>query len=264
MKISLAQIPVAQSQFEANLGTAAHYIENAKKSGSDLVVFPEMFLSGFHYMMNYNAIKNEPKFFIEKVCALAKANQIAICGTLPALDAGTQVNRFYYISEEGEVLAHYDKIHLFKIFNENKFIRAGDSLAVLETKFGKIGFATCYDLRFPEMFRKLALEGAEAFIVCAAWPHPRLLHWQTLLRARAIENQSFVIAVNQCCEENFVKHIAKYFGGSTIIDPWGETIIEAKIDSPDLVSAQIDLHYAEKIRKEFPSFCDIFFDKINH
>jgi len=264
MKISLAQIPVAQFQFDANLDTATRYVENAKNAGSDLVVFPEMFLTGFHYMMNYNAIKNNPTFFIDKICALAKSYNIAICGTLPVLDSEVQVNRLFFVSEDGEILAHYDKIHLFKIFNENKFIKAGESLTILETKFGKIGFAICYDLRFPEMFRKLAMQGAEAFILCGAWPHPRMMHWQTLLRARAIENQAFMIAVNQCCEENFVKHIAKYFGSSAIIDPWGETIIEAKIDSPDLVSAEIDLKYAEKVRREFPSLGDTFFDKINH
>jgi predicted amidohydrolase len=135
--------------------------------------------------------------------------------------------------------------------DEDKYLTAGDEGAIVGLPWGAAGLAVCYDLRFPELFRKYALEGANMVLLPAEWPAPRLAHWRTLLRARAIENQMFVIA----CNSVGVTEKVQFPGHSAIIDPWGNTIIEGAEDE-SLLTAEIDLEEVDKFRNKIPVFDD--------
>lgn len=135
--------------------------------------------------------------------------------------------------------------------DEHQYLSSGDRLALVETAWGQVGLSICYDLRFPELFRAYALSGARIVVVPAEWPHPRLAHWQTLLRARAIENQMFIIACNRVGRTGS----NTFCGHSAIIDPWGETRIEGG-ESEDLLVATIDLDQVDAVRRQIPIFAD--------
>jgi predicted amidohydrolase len=122
---------------------------------------------------------------------------------------------------------------------------------MIGTAWGMVGLAICYDLRFPELFRAYALAGTHTVIIPAEWPNPRMAHWQTLLRARAIENQMFIIACNRVGQSGNTT----FFGRSCIIDPWGETIVEAG-EQAILLTADIDIDVVDTVRKKIPVFAD--------
>lgn len=259
MKIALAQMGVAQGDFEKNLQKTRELASRAKSNDADLAVFPEMFLSGFNYRKNLEFLKNRGDFLAREVSKIAEETGIAICGSLPYLEESEDRprNRMIFASSKGEILAHYDKTHLFRIFNEEKYVKKGDKISVCDTPFGRAGFAICYDLRFPELFIKLAKLGAKFVIISAAFPHPRMGHWRVLCRARAIENQCFVIAVNQGGSERFGENTVKYFGRSAAIDPWGEVLAECSEDGVDeLAYAEINLDEADDIRAKIPAWDD--------
>ena len=165
-------------------------------------------------------------------------------------------NTSLLFSPEGEILAQYRKIHLFDIdipgqvsIKESDTKKPGQEVVTCETGVGTVGLSVCYDLRFPELYRQLADNGAELICVPAAFTFPTgAAHWEPLLRARAIENQSYLIAPNQIGKN--VHGFADY-GNSMIIDPWGKVIARAP-DKECVITAEIDREYVEKIRKELP------------
>jgi predicted amidohydrolase len=134
---------------------------------------------------------------------------------------------------------------------EDQYLVPGDHLTQAETRWGSLGLAICYDLRFPEIFRAYAIAGARMVLLPSEWPHPRLEHWRTLIRARAIENQMFVIA----CNRVGVSKETTFCGHSAIIDPWGETVIEGG-ESPTLLTAEIDVDRVEEVQKKIPVLRD--------
>ena len=128
---------------------------------------------------------------------------------------------------------------------------AGKTPAVVKTPLGKFGLATCYDLRFPELFRALLDGGAECFIITSGWPYPRLEHWKLFNRARAVENLCFLISCNSCGEQGGVR----YVGHSMVVDPWGETVASLD-DREGVLTAEVDLSLVSKTRAEFPVVSD--------
>lgn len=134
---------------------------------------------------------------------------------------------------------------------EKDYFSAGEESRVIDTVFGKVGLATCYDIRFPELFRELTKNGAEIILVTAEFPAPRDNHWKVLLQARAIENQVFVIAVNRVGRDKR----QEYFGKSMVIDPWGEILLEGG-NSEEILSCEVDISLVSKIRNEFPVLSD--------
>jgi predicted amidohydrolase len=134
---------------------------------------------------------------------------------------------------------------------EDKYLVRGDEAPVLDLAWGRSALAICYDLRFPELFRKYALNGARIVFLMAEWPYPRLTHWETLLRARAIENQSFLVACNRVGES---KEWA-FFGHSAIYDPSGELIAGAASEET-LITAEVDLDYVDEVRRSMTVFED--------
>lgn len=259
MKIAIIQMPVAQGDFQKNIEKSEALAKLAKEKGAELAVFPEMFLCGFNYKKNLEFLKLNGNTLEAEICAIAKRNKIAICGTIPYLAEQDEIpsNRMIFADSNGKVCAYYDKIHLFSVFNENLYVKEGNSIVVAETPFGKCGFAICYDIRFPELFVELAKLDAKFVIISAAFPNPRSEHWRVLSRARAIENQFFVVAVNQCGEEKFGTTPIRYFGMSAIIDPWGGIVTECQPDEEDSIAiADINLDEVDRIREKIPVQAD--------
>ena len=153
--------------------------------------------------------------------------------------------------DNGVTTGIYRKMHLFSLLGEDRAFSRGDGWLLADTSLGKIGVIICYDLRFPELSRRLALEGAQIICVPAQWPKPRNEHWRTLLLARAIENQLFVIASNTCG----VIGKLDFFGMSMIIDPKGNILAEAT-DKESEILADLDMGEMEEWRAQIPCFGD--------
>ncbi len=252
IKVAIAQIQVIPAMPEANLKKAETLIAEAAHRGSTLICLPEMWTTGFQW--DYIDVKYmEQKPIIERVKALAAKYGIWLnCSLLSTNEQLNPTNTSLLIDPLGEIRAYYHKTHLFRPIKEDKHLEAGNSLVLTETPWGKMGMSICYDLRFPELYRSYALQGADIILLNAAFPRTRALHWKTLIRARAIENQLFVIAVNQTGIEAGVE----LCGSSAIIDPWGETLLEAPENQEALLTVDLDMDRVKEVRAGFNTLSD--------
>lgn len=244
----MKQLPVASVQFniavgyvDANIDKAAAALRRVAGQGARLAVLPEMWSCGYDYR-NLTALAEETPRALDFLKGLCADLRLVTVGSLPEIDAGKIYNTAYVI-DQGEIVASYRKIHLFSTMYEDRYLAAGDRALVVDTSVGRLGVAICYDLRFPELFRKLALEGAEIICLPAEWPKPRQEHWKTLIRARAIENQLFLIAAN-CCG---VQGKLDFFGLSQIVSPLGNILQMAEEEDCELVET-LDFSEMEKYR----------------
>jgi len=249
MTVSIVQMAVATADPEANLKKGESWIAEAARRGSELVCFPELWTTGFNWAENERLAPAHEQV-IARIGALAARYGLWINGSLIVLNERGQVsNTSVLFDDAGRLAATYRKTHLFTLIHEEAHMAAGDALCTAETPWGKAGLAICYDIRFPELFRTYALKGTRFILTPAAFPAPRRQHWKTLLRARAIENQMFMIGVNQSGREDFgLDGTVAYGGASAIIDPWGETVIEAGDQGEALLTATIDLDRVEEVR----------------
>jgi predicted amidohydrolase len=257
MKLSLAQFEVTRADAEANLSKIAELAAQASANGSDLLCLPEMSTTGFDWAYN-RANLNNTATQIDSVAQIAKVQSISICGSfLEKTESSNAANCFHYIDAAGAIIARYRKLHLFTLFREDKHVEAGNESVTFAAEHGKFGASICYDLRFPELFRKNTESGAVLHFLPAAFPHPRLEHWQTLIRARAIENQCYFVATNQCGVEGHGSSVGQtqYFGHSMVVDPWGEVIAEAG-EEEALIDVEIDLSIVPKVRSKLSAWDD--------
>jgi predicted amidohydrolase len=251
VNFAIAQMQVSLGQPEQNLGRARQSVREAKDRGADFVVLPELWSTGYvlEQAAEYGCALQTGIF--ESMGALASEFKIFLCGSVIEANAGRFFNTQVIYSPDGSLLASYRKLHLFGLMREPEFLSPGDKPITVRLPWGKAGLAICYDLRFPELFRSYALSGAHLFLISAEWPTPRLDHWRTLLRARAIENQCFVVACNCVGEGN-----GNVFGGhSMIIDPWGKILAEGA-DQDEVISATLDLDLVDEIRSRYPVLRD--------
>ncbi len=252
ISISLGQMDVMRGQVGANRQAVSTMATEAARRGSRLVVLPELWPSGYDLKRaaDYATALDEGLF--AEVAALARQQGVAIVGSqLSSMGEGKVGNTAVYFDGNGRNLGSYHKIHLFGAMDEDSFLSEGRSMTLVETGWGKVGLAICYDLRFPELFRAYALAGAQAVILVAQWPRPRLAHWRTLLRARAIENQMFIIACNRVGRTGGTE----FFGRSCILDPCGEVIVEAG-EQANLISATLETDQVPAVRASMPIFED--------
>jgi predicted amidohydrolase len=257
MKIALAQFAVERGDPATNLETIRCFVAQAKEAGACALFLPEMCTTGFDWQRNVELL-DVASVHRDAVAGFAKESDIAICGSfLAKTESGRAANTFYFFERSGEIAAAYRKVHLFTLFNEDKHVEAGERIEVANTELGTVGCSICYDLRFPELFRACTLAGAALQVLPAAFPHPRLEHWQTLVRARAIENQCFFIATNQCGSEvpGSALEDIQYFGHSMVVDPWGEILLEAGEDE-GIYYAQIDPAKVENVRNRLTALQD--------
>lgn len=222
-----------------------------------MICFPEMWTTGFDWANNERMLSEQEKV-IDRVADLANRYRIWINGSLLAPDEeGRAANTSVLFDARGERAGTYRKTHLFSLLHEHNHMAPGRSLTVVDTPWGRIGLAICYDIRFPELFRTYALKGAGLVLSPMAFPYPRLEHWKVLVRARAIENQMFIIGTNRVGSEDFGPDGAvTYFGDSVIIDPWGKTVVEAGETEEMLLTATIDIDRVDEVRKAMKVLSD--------
>jgi omega-amidase len=249
LTVSLAQIKVMRSRPEENLKKGEAMVAEAAGRGSDIICFPELWTTGFDWDENAR-IAAQQGSTIDRIAEMARHYHIWINGSLLALDQkGRVANTSILFDAEGRQAGIYRKTHLFSFMHEDKHMAEGESLCTVDTPWGKAGFSICYDIRFPELFRTYALKGVKVQFLPMAFPHPRLQHWKVLVRARAIENQMFMLGVNQVGTEDFgPEGTSTYFGNSVIIGPWGETVAEAGEIEETLLTATIDVDMVDQVR----------------
>lgn len=220
LRTAAIQFNISLGGIETNLAKAGAGLERAAAAGARLAVLPEMWSTGYDYTRLPTLAESTPAV-LDELCRRASELELVIVGSLPE-KARDQIFNTAYVIDRGTLVASYRKLHLFSMMGEDRFLAAGDSSAVVDTSVGRLGLAICYDLRFPELFRKLALNGAEIICLPAEWPKPRQEHWRTLLRARAIENQLFIAACN-CCG---VQGKLDFFGMSLLLSAKGDVLAE--------------------------------------
>ena len=267
MRIALAQISVAPGEVTDNVDRAVAAVERAAASGADLVALPEMFSVGYFafdlYARTAEPVGGETH---QRLAAAARDNGVAVlAGTvvedLEATAAQTDLavpdeeglaNTAVFFDRDGERRAVYRKHHLFGYDSaESDLLVAGERTPVVEFAGFGVGITTCYDLRFPELYRDLVDDGATLVLVPSAWPYPRVEHWQLLPRARAIENLAYVATING----SGAFEDAELLGRSTVYDPWG-TVLGSSDDDPALVTADLDPETVASVREEFPALAD--------
>jgi len=261
MKFLAAAVQMlASSNKEANLEEAANWVRTAHAKGAKLVVLPEVF--------NWRGAREDQRASAEPIpgststlmASLARELGIyLLAGSILESTGGDNkvYNTSLLFSPEGNLLAKYRKIHLFDVglkdgvtVLESETRRAGEEVVVAETEFCPMGLTICYDLRFPELYRRLVERGCEIIFVPSAFTTlTGEAHWEPLLRARAIENQVYIIAPDQVGQG---PNSMDTYGRSMIVDPWGRVLDQAS-DGPALIFAEIDLTYLARVRRELPA-----------
>lgn len=257
MRLSLGQFDVSRANLQGNLEKIAELAQEAAAQESDLLCLPEMCTTGFDWDYNREHL-SDTHSQMASLSQIAKDRGLAICGSfLEETESGNAANCFCYFDSNGVIRARYRKLHLFTLFHEERHVEPGEACVTFDADHGVMGASICYDLRFPELYRRNTKEGAWLHFLPAAFPHPRLEHWRTLIRARAIENQSFMVAVNQCGCEGHEGSVGstQYFGHSIVVDPWGEIIAEAGEDET-MLHVELDPSLAEQVRSKLTALDD--------
>jgi len=279
MKVACIQMDVLHCKKQENLENALYMALDAVMKGAELIVFPEVFSTGFCYDKFEHAAESLPSPVLENLACFSKANDCVILGSVilkesekdcekrffreGEIDFSEKVkevpesknsNLYYNLGfcfESGTLAGTYRKTHPFR--DENKYFSKGSSIEPISLKKQnlKIGFEICYELRFPEVARKLALAGSDLLVTTAAFPNPRSEHWKVLAKARAIENQIPHIA----CNRTGSAPDCSYFGNSMIIDSWGEVKADAG-NKECVIVHDLDLSEKDEIRKAIPVFED--------
>lgn len=246
IKIALVQFNSKNGEIEKNHETFKKILRNIKRE-VDIIVLPEMWLSGFDLKSASKSVQ-ETNLVLEELKKIARIRKTFVVGSHLEKAKNGYYNTASIISPEGKIIAKYRKVHLFKLGGEEKKFLAGDKMSVTKTSIGTIGLAICYDIRFPELIRKKVLKGAEILIVPSAWPKVRIDHYLTLLKSRAIENQCFVVSANKIGKNP--KRVV-YGGNSVVFDPWGKNLGQLK-EKEGVLQVTIDLNELYQIRKKFP------------
>lgn len=256
LTISLVQMDCRLGQPEHNFSRAETFVAEAARRGSDLVVLPELWSTAYDLENAGNhasPLAREPDdgCWFGRLAALARGHGVWLTGSMLEEREKRFYNTMAVYSPEGELAGSYSKIHLFQLMDEHQHLAAGQEAVLLDLPWGRTGLAICYDLRFPELFRRYALAGAWVVLLPAEWPHPRRMHWRTLLRARAIENQCYVVACNRVGSSKG----SDFFGASAAIDPWGEVLVEGG-ELETILTVSLDPSQVETVRRRIPIFDD--------
>jgi len=243
------QFNVRQGDVDTNLAHVRGALRRAAARGANLAVLPEMWSSGFAYK-TLNELALRTAGIVEELLALSRELKLVIVGSMPEPN-GDKVFNTIFLADNGALAGVYRKIHLFSLLGEDRAFSGGDRWLLADTSIGKIGVIICYDLRFPELSRRLAVEGAQIICIPAQWPKPREEHWRTLIRARAIENQLFVVACNACGPIGKLD----FFGMSMVVDPKGVVLAEAGEGEGEIIAA-LDMQAMAEWRAQIPCFND--------
>ncbi len=255
MRIASIQLKVVEESKEKALEYASQMIRRCR--GADLILLPELWNIGF---MSFDRYRSEAETQVGPTLTLLRslAKELS-CHLHTGSFVEKRGDRFYnssfLLDPAGEILGSYQKIHLFSYQSEEaKILTPGTSVTVISTPFGKFGLATCYDLRFPEFFRKMIDQEAEFFLIASAWPYPRLEHWLLLNRTRALENLSYLI----CSNSAGINRGTRFVGHSQVVDPTGQ-VIAGSGDEECIVWGEVTRDTVLRVRAEFPALRDRVF-----
>ena len=253
MKVALIQFTVG-SNFDENFEKSKKFLQDSLNSSPDFILLPECFLflsskSKILIEMSHDSIKYFKKF--------SKMNRVyLLLGSLPIAENDKLFNRSILINPDGDIISIYDKIHMFDItlkngesYKESDFYSPGSELKMTKVLGHSVGHTICYDLRYPKLYRTLAKKGSQIIVVPSAFTHTTgKAHWHSLIKARAIENGVFILAPNQWGVNN-EKRVT--YGHTLIVDPWGETLAEAK-DGEKIIAAELDLNRVRECQNAIP------------
>ena len=265
MKVAALQL-CASDDPVANLAHTLSMVQQASEAGAQFIATPEVTncVSSSRRRQNEVLALQENDQTLAAMCTAAARFGVWISVGSLALklpDDDRFTNRSFMIDPSGQIVAQYDKIHMFDVtlseteqYRESDGYRAGDHAVIADTAFGKIGMTICYDIRFPHLYRGLAKSGASILLIPAAFAQPTgRAHWEVLLRARAIETGCFVIAAAQTGEHQTTQgRPRKTYGHSMIVSPWGEIMADAGEDQ-GIIYADLDLSLVESTRARVPS-----------
>jgi predicted amidohydrolase len=266
MQLTLVQLEQRTGDVAGNRERAVAAVERAADRGADLVALPELWNVGYFAFESYaREAESVEGPTLSAMSALADRHDVGLLagsivedlegsaadGVAVPADEGL-ANTAVFFDRDGRRQGVYRKHHLFGYGSaETRLLTPGERLPTVEFEGFTLGFTTCYDLRFPELYRELAEAGATLVLVPSAWPYPRVEHWKLLPRARAVENLSFVATVNGAAEFDE----ATLLGRSTVYDPWGTPLASAG-DEPTLVTTEVTSERVDDVREEFPAWSD--------
>ncbi|HWQ80576.1 MAG TPA: carbon-nitrogen hydrolase family protein [Anaerovoracaceae bacterium] len=254
--IALCQMKISMDK-EQNLAKAESMIREAAEKGARVVALPEMFNCPYSNKYFREYAEEAGGKTARLLSSLAGELKVYLVGgSIPELDQGNIYNTSFSFNPAGEIIGRHRKIHLFDIdikggirFKESETLTPGETVTILDTEYCKIGVAICYDVRFPELFRKMALDGARLVILPGAFNMTTgPAHWELTMRARALDNQIYFAAVSPARD---TEGPYQAYGHSCVVNPWGE--FSGKTDAREsIVYAEIDLDYLEAIRDQLP------------
>lgn len=253
MKIAAAQISCVLGDISANVHKIREFSSRAKDNGSDLIVFPEMVDTGYAMPVIQKHASSWNEGAVPELQKMAKELSIAIIAGVSERDGPSIYNSQVFVDTNGKIAAKYRKTHLFSPapIEEHKCFTAGASLTTCKIDKLNLGLGICYDLRFPEFYRALAVEHhTNVLINSSAWPFPRVEHLRTLATARAIENQSYMIVANRVGTDDGVT----FCGSSAIIDPYGVVVAAASADREELILAGVSAEIINSVRSRMSIF----------
>lgn len=247
MKCCLAQVASCWEDPPATLEKVRPLVAKAAEDGASLIAFPEQFATGWDPTSSLH-VQERSGQIVSVLKEYAEDYAITILGSFREAHHPLPFNTVVAIGADGEVIATYAKIHPFTFAGEDKHYAPGDDLGLFDVKGFRLGIAICYDLRFPELFRIYADRNVHGVIVPSAWPESRLHHWEIFIRARAAENQMFVIGVNT----TGTNPVDTYAGSSMVAGPDGSIIARAD-GGETLLCACLDATIVRETRRQFPA-----------
>jgi predicted amidohydrolase len=252
MKIAVFQMDIAFGDPEANRAKVKQKLEEIADRRPDVIVLPELWTTGYDLARLNEIADPDGHTLLTEAGEWARRHRVnLVAGSVAVKTERGVTNTLYAFDREGHCIGRYSKVHLFRLMEEDRHLLPGAEAGLFSLDGIPCAGLICYDIRFPEWVRKHTLAGARILFVPAEWPHPRLAHWRTLLTARAIENQCFVVACNRAGSDPN-NHFA---GHSLILDPWGEILAEAG-EKETVLWGEIDPGLVEEVRTRIPVFED--------
>jgi len=247
MRVTSVQLEIKDQEKEKTLEYVLKILSQIPTS--DLILLPELWPCGY---LSFDRYRDESEPIDGPTVKALKRKAIELeshifMGSIVEKDRHNLFNTTLLLNPQGQIIARYRKIHLFGYQSqESEILSRGEDLVVVDTPWGIAGISTCYDLRFPELYRRMVDQGAQFFLVAAAWPYPRLEAWILLNRVRALENVAYLFS----CNCGGLNRGRQYVGHSMFIDPWG-TIIAGGGDGECIVSAEVDVGSVDSVRNDF-------------
>lgn len=252
-RVASLQLNITDTQTkEERIAYALAQMDKARDC--QLIVLPEIWNIGYFSFDEYDAL-SEPLDGPTVNAVRAKAKELGayvFAGSFVEKDEGKLYNTSVMLDDNGEIIGTYRKMHLYGYGSKEKeILTPGDKVVTVKTPLGTFGLSTCYDLRFPELYRRLMEQGAEIFLVTTAWPFPRLSNWVALNQVRALENICYLVS----CNCSGINKGIRFLGHSMVVDPWG-VILAGSAEEERIVNAEIDAALVHQVRSQFPPLQD--------